>query len=170
MTNIVVLGASGTGKSTFLERLKTAHFKSDHEPTIGWHLNRFGFETNHGPVAVQAFERGCEDMFNIIGLDAVSPNAAIIFGSSDDLHRVEDYISEIGDLPYCVVFSHCDTQLPDSLITQTSRITEWSSKLPKPPQVYMMSSKSNYNIEEPFLHVLRESTRQPDLVFVGDSV
>ncbi|MES1902477.1 MAG: hypothetical protein MHPSP_001281 [Paramarteilia canceri] len=49
---IVVLGQSGTGKTTWLKRLLDGHFERKYESTMGAHTFNLQINTNKGPVSV----------------------------------------------------------------------------------------------------------------------
>jgi GTP-binding nuclear protein Ran len=152
--NIVLLGNSGVGKSSFLSRHTSGHFVDQtHYPAI------ITLETNHGTMTFTCWENSYQsesvdgvivlfDVTNIQSFEAVShhhsnlshPLTILCGNKCDEPHLVSP--PTIADLIY-------NPELPNPLFKS----------------FHLISAKSNYNYDKPFLSLAKYLTGFDDISF-----
>ncbi len=166
---LVLVGDSGCGKTTLIERLRTGQFLNDYQPTLEIKFQELPFLTNSGMMA-----------FDIV--DCNGSLKAEDKGLRQSQYMVADGILLFFDLTSKLSYDHLDywlneirdkTQCPIILCATKSDSTH---KIIKPKQItfhinhsltlYEISAKSNHNFEKPFLHLLRDLSLNSNLEFV----
>jgi GTPase SAR1 family protein len=156
--NVALVGNSGVGKTTYVNRLVSAEFLRPHVPTIGYtdHLIDFNFadESDKGRrdvVKTVFVVRDFGDNPNpddFLGIDAAIYLCDI--SNRESANSLEWYTNNIkkvcGDIPFICCLNKVD-------ILGTSR-RPWRDVLPK--SHILLSSKSNFNFEKPFATVAQQ--------------
>ena len=62
---VVLVGNSGVGKTTYVNRLKTGEFRKFHIPTLGVEtLSTVKFQTSHGPISFELWDTAGKERFS----------------------------------------------------------------------------------------------------------
>ena len=167
---ICLIGGPNTGKTTFIRRHKDGQFLRNYVPTIGTDVQSLILHTNAGQYCLKIWDTAGQEKFKGLG-DAyyLHSDAAIAFYTSHsvdvtkqcvkDFIRVCDQVPIINvwnktDLPEEAQFVKTHARINNSIIVQGRRTT------------YLVSARSNYNFEKPFLEILRQLTKNPQLQFI----
>lgn len=162
---IVVIGDSGTGKSTFMNRLLTGKFTSTYKPTLGVDVFPLVLETNYGSVVFDMWDTAGQDRYGGLRSGyALGAHALVgIFNlTSRDTSlsaleaQVKDTYSHL-KVPMVLCGNKCDIA-GHNPIESKSVPDIWD-------EYYDISVKSGYNIREPLLYLARRLTGHDDLVF-----
>ncbi len=169
----LLVGDAGVGKTTFLNRHLTGAFDSGHVPTslsLSVAVHPLKFHTSFGPICFSVWDTAGQEMFG--GLRDgyyIQGQAAIImfdvtshftYRSVPNWHR--DIVRVCENVPVVLVGNKVDSKdrrVKPRAITYHRR---------KNLKYYEISTKFNYNLEKPFLHLARMLTNQPGLVLVEE--
>jgi GTP-binding nuclear protein Ran len=154
---IVVLGEGGVGKTTFVLRHETGEFRRRYEPTKGCAVVQIPFFTTHGEVIVDIWDTaGQEKLGGLRDGYYINAHAAILMfdvASRDTYKKVAQWHRDIarvaGNIPMVLVGNKVD--IKDRKV-RTKTVTFHRKKN---LSFFEMSAKSNYNIEKPFVSLLR---------------
>jgi GTP-binding nuclear protein Ran len=157
--NIVIIGDSGVGKTTFLKRHTKGTFQKEHEPTKGVATTRLTFHTSHGKIVLDVHDCGgslSSEETRVSYYDDVDA-AIIMFDITKPLSHgsVEKWWMEFGKsfnkCPVVICGNKCDLAYEQTIV----------DKRPFIP----ISARSNRNFEKPFVQILQKLV-SPDIVFV----
>lgn len=163
--NVVLEGAAGVGKTTFLQRHTDGVFLREYIHSIGTKVRPLQFYTNKGLIEFNIYDGHVEN---------VKIDGAIIFFSLTDrtsFERVKDYydsvIASVGKvIPTVLVGNKADVKERVAKVKEVGRIKE---RLGVP--YWDISVKSNYNYGKPFLWLIRRFLVNPTVRFVeGPSI
>eukprot|EP00755_Sulcionema_specki_P018320 Sspe_Gene.66604::Locus_39343_Transcript_1_1_Confidence_1.000_Length_880::g.66604::m.66604/K07936/RAN; GTP-binding nuclear protein Ran len=164
---LVLVGDSGTGKSTFLRRHLTGEFEERHIPTQGVEEHTLAFYTTHGRVEFHVRDTGgregeslAEDYIDadcaIIMFDVASP------ATYDNVRKWhQDVVQSRGDIPLVLVGNKVDLERK----VRTTEVT-YHRNYGDSMQYCELSAKSNYNFERPFLWLARRVANDRNLQLV----
>lgn len=154
--NILLVGASGVGKSAFLERHKFGTFSKKEQLQYPVALK---FETNHGQVNINVYESDIPEDVDIHGL--------ITMFSKTDLSSFQTFLPYLHNVqsegvPNVVCGNKSDIKfrqvtcerIEQDIITHGMKYVD-------------MSAKSNFNYEKPFLYIVQKCLDKEDLKFVS---
>lgn len=154
---IVVLGEGGVGKSTFVKRYDTGEFTRPYEPTRGVSVFSLPFYTSAGTINGQIWDTaGQEKLGGLRDGYYINASGALLFFdvTSRDTYKkaavwYRDLIRVAGNIPVILVGNKVDVK--DRKV-KSKQVTFHRKK----NITYVeMSAKSNYNIEKPFLYLLK---------------
>ena len=165
--SVLLVGAPGVGKTSFLKRHTGGEFLRQHTPTTGVTVESITFHTSKGKVVLHLWE--VPDSFSSSLRDKcyAGANAAIIMysvtsrASYDAIEEYEQGIYHACDtIPMVIVGNQCDAArevMPDEITIHREL------ELP----YYEVSVKSNYSYEKPLIRILRELTNDDQLSLVS---
>lgn len=193
---IAILGDSGVGKTTFLERHTTGRFIRDHTPTTQMTAHQLVFHTTHGVVNLRVLEfpsqTTCDEIRALIRHPCFQLDAVIIMfdrldadrhggdrmtGSSSSDDRLRSSTLENS----AVILSQIPIGFPTVMVSNKNDIPQKSVSVRKVYRIlnslqrqdgYLwveVSARSNYNFEKPFLYLLRKLVNDDQLNFVSVS-
>ncbi|KAF9618715.1 hypothetical protein IFM89_002410 [Coptis chinensis] len=167
---LVILGDSGTGKTTFLKRHLTGEFEKEHKPTDGVEVDSLDFFTSHGKIRFHCWDTagqeklsGLRDGYYIRGQCAI-----IMFDVTDRFTyncvptRHRDLRRVCKDIPIVLCGSKVDVK-KRQVKAREVRFKRKNDSL----VYYEISTKGNYNLEKPFLYLARKLVEDPKLSFIG---
>ena len=167
---ICLIGGPYTGKTSFIHRHQTGQFLTDYVPTKGVDVHSLVLKTDVGQYCLKVWDTAGQQQLKVLG-DAyyLQSDAAIAFYTSDsiDLTKqcVKDFIRVEDTAPIINVWNKTD--LPDEYqFVKRMERTVNSTILQGRRSTYQVSGKSNYNCEKPFLEILRQLTKNPQLQFI----
>lgn len=146
---ITLVGSKGCGKSAFMRRHSTGEFFNEPIPLTQCEVK---FATNKGNYTLVLVEGKNEADGLIYMMNLMRPQNEQKIG-----RLLEKYQG-----PKVLCGNKCDrkgSQTPMAFVRHL--MTTQSVKY------FEISAKSNYNFEKPFLLLLRELTKQPDLEFIA---
>ena len=161
---IVLIGDEKSGKTTFLKRFLTGDFEKEHKRTMGVEIHPLLVKTNIGETVLNVWDTGSGDFK---GLGEGYWNGAtgfLVFFDINDKKGFENSLKHLEELK-----SHFEEKMPHVVLCANkvdiqganSNIEETLlSKLTKGEHYhdfYLISGKSNYNFEKPFLSVIRNA-------------
>uniref|UniRef100_A0A6C0ELN0 GTP-binding nuclear protein n=1 Tax=viral metagenome TaxID=1070528 RepID=A0A6C0ELN0_9ZZZZ len=169
---IVIIGDSGMGKSSYVERFKSGSFLKEHKPTMGVEVSPLGFFTNKGYVIANVWDcAGKKELGMLEDAYWVGANGAMIFF---DLTNPESYANTkmwlkklrfvCPNIPVILCGNKCD------LGARINRADITLQKSDKLTLYFDLSAKSCYNQDKPFLHLFRALFKARDLAFVDAEV
>jgi len=138
--DIILVGESGVGKSTLVERLRTGEYQKKHIPTPLKNKESLIFYTNKGVITFKIMETNINDSFD--SFDGVLYFAD--FTRKDTL----DNIRVLTKKPNVLCVNKVDVKEKKISVKDTSAFKGVDAK-------YHISAKSNYNYEKPFLYLTR---------------
>ena len=165
---IIVVGDIGTGKTTFLNRLSTAVFTTEHNHTL--HSDPIvlkfitGRQTKRGIINFKCYEipDSLDNEHNNLFDGA---QACLIFYDCSDqktYKNIPKYIEKVRKL--------CNN-IPIVLCGNKGDLRDKIRRPEKLPYLntweVIISAKSNYNIQKPFLWLARKMNNNPNLYFSG---
>jgi GTP-binding nuclear protein Ran len=169
---VVLLGAAGSGKTTFLTRHITGDFTKAYVPTVGAQVHALDFNTNKGVVIFYVWDTAGQE--KIKGLTDAYYNqarACIVFC---DLTRQEtlkeavtlaqDFRKVSPDAPMVLVGNKADSV---DVKVSMKRLSATAKKIGT-TSCYFISAKSNYNFEKPFLDIARHYLGQDTVLCASD--
>ena len=144
---VVVVGAGGTGKSSWVSRLQGSEFQPKYLPTMGVEVHPFAFYTPRGPIQFNVWD--CAGQERLRGLDDgyyINANAAIVF--VDDGNEWEKFVGKLqrfGGISIFYVRNKSDLAFRHA-----------ENRLHRFPRVFTdMSAKNNEACEKPFEEIAR---------------
>lgn len=158
---LVVVGSSGSGKSTFIRRHLTGEYSKQHNPTLGVELHPLVFHTSRGPIRFNVYDMAGNPTFGGTTGDAhlVGAHAALVFDdhSAPSVQELDAWVNKVGFLPYLnVVVCH---NKADEHFRSEQMPAAWMAKVNELRAAgfvqYQISARSNYNFDKPFLHLTR---------------
>lgn len=165
---IILMGDGGVGKTTFVGRHLTGEFEKKYIATQGVSVNSIVFYTNYGPIKLHLWDTAGQEKFGCLREGYyIGANAAIIM--FDVTSRItyknvpkwfKDYRRICEDTPVVLVgnkVDHNDRKVKSREITFHRK---------RNLQYYDVSAKSNYQIEKPFLWLLKTMVKDPNLYLV----
>jgi GTP-binding nuclear protein Ran len=165
---IVLVGDGGSGKSSYVKRMRTGEFEKKYIATQGVDVSPLTFQTNYGPVVFKMWDCAGQEKFG--GLRDVyytkADGAIVMFDltSKVTFANVPNWILSLGkvasDIPVIICGNKVDVK--DRKVTHN----EIKELLPADAKYYDISARSNYNFEKPFLDLARQLTGHQDLVFI----
>lgn len=154
---ICMVGASGVGKTSLVQRFVKSIYSEKYHMTIGVKIDKKSLEVNGQEVNLLLWDLQGED-----GQNKVRPS--FLRGTSGfllviDLTRHETLITafsiqkmvehEIGDIPYLVLFNKND--LPETFEVSESEVAEMASKYGW--ETFRTSAKTGEMVEDAFLRL-----------------
>ena len=162
---ITLLGDEGVGKTTLVNRHLTGQFDKKYIATVGVDVHPLRFNTNYGPKCINIWDCAGQDKFRGLGDGYYIQSQGLIvmfdLTSKTTFKNIEKWITEytrIADGPIVL----CGTKYDISRDIDYSIITELVRRYNI--KYYEISSKTDYNIEKPFIEILRNLENKPDLV------
>lgn len=167
--NLLIVGDKAVGKTTFIKRHITGDFQANYQPTNGASLYSVPLQTNQGKITFNIYDGGfseTEASENFTspktGKGPAKVDCAIIMfdlfnkQSFDNvIHYYNWLISMFGQINVIVCGNKSDIKgkrIQKTLITKFLHNTYKHLKL----LYFDVSAKSNYNIEKPFLFLIRK--------------
>jgi GTP-binding nuclear protein Ran len=162
------LGDGGVGKTTFLKRHLTGEFEKKYEATLGVKVHSLLFHTSRGPIKFNCWDTAGAEKFGslrdeyyiqgqcaIIMFDATSPiNDKNVPNWRRDLTRVCE------NIPIVI----CGNKV--EIKAQGPSEDDYLPSKEENLQYYGISTKSNYNVEKPFLWLAKKLFGDNQLTFV----
>jgi GTP-binding nuclear protein Ran len=172
VAKLVLVGDGGVGKTTFVQRHRTGEFERRNIPTMGVCVSQLTCETTQGRLTYNIWDVAGQDGYG--GLREgyyLEAQCAIIFFDvtwAATYHNVaawhSDLILNCPGIPIVLVGNKIDA--PNCRV-RANRVTFHNEhNMP----YFEMSTKSNYNIEMPFLSIARQLTGDPNLAFTAPPV
>jgi len=161
--NVLLVGATGAGKTSFIARHCGGEFLKEYHPTTRLSVSSCDFNTSAGKVVLNLWE--VSDALSAklrhacyFGTDAV----IVMYDAASELsyEAVRNYRRDINYYmcgPIIIAGNKCDRE---DRIPRDPIITCHKFGFP----CYELSTKSGYNCEKPFIHLLRELTGEDDLI------
>jgi GTP-binding nuclear protein Ran len=168
---VCLLGDGAVGKTAFVNKLSSGKFDKNYTATIGVAITPLIFETNRGPMKITVWDTAGQEKLSGLrdGYYIQSQAFIIMFEVTSretyknvpnwfrDARRQHDYE------PIVLVGNKCDMPLASHAVK--AKMVTFHRR--KSIQFYFTSAKSNYNVEKPFLHLLRTLTKDPTLEFIN---
>jgi GTP-binding nuclear protein Ran len=166
---VVLVGDGATGKTTYVKRHMSGEFERKYVATLGVDVHPIPFWTNHGKILFNVWDTAGQEHFG--GLRDgyyIQANAGVIFfdlTSRLTYKNVPTWFKDLarvaGTIPMVLIGNKVDVKdrkvLPKHIVFHRQ----------KSMQYYDLSAKSNYNIEKPFLYLLRKLVN-PDTHFTAE--
>lgn len=144
---IAILGASGVGKSSYINRLCSRGFFEEHIQNLTNYTTYLTLNTTRGPVNLCIVEI-VENLSNRIASDGLILLYDVTNKDSDDF--LVDILPEISDKPYVIYATKID------LLERTNQIDNG------------ISNKNNYNVYNPINHILKMVSGSSDMAILED--
>lgn len=165
--NILVCG-DGAGVTSYLTRHLTGEFPRDYQPSSATVFD-ITFPTTHGPIVCHCFEHfNQQDLPAHIDAIMVFFDRTNVFSFTASISTIKSCYQQYPQTPIIWLSNKCDIRYPaikERIVGQQLRAQ--FNDLWRSGQLvyYLLSAKSNYNFEKPFLHVLRTLTNDNQLNF-----
>ena len=167
---ICFIGGPDTGKTTFIQRHKDGQFVRNYVPTVGVDVQSLIFHTNAGQYCLKIWDTAGQEKFKGLG-DAyyLHSDGAIAFYTSHSVNLtkqcVKDFIRVCDQVPIINVWNKTDLAEEAQFVKKCARIDN-STIVQGRRTTYLVSARSNYNFEKPFLEILRQLTKNPQLQLI----
>lgn len=155
---VVLLGDGGVGKTTWVKRHVTGEFEKKYVATMGVEVHPMTFYTNKGAITLAVWDTagqerfgGLRDGYYILahaGIIMFAVNSRVTYQSVPRWYR--DFMRVAGSVPV-VLCGSCVDAPGRAVLAKHIRFHR-----KKNLQYYDISSKSNFNYEMPFLHLIRQ--------------
>lgn len=165
---LILVGDGGVGKTAFVKRHLTGEFEMKYVATLGTEVHPLLFHTNRGPIKFNVWDTsgeekvgGLRDGYYIQGQCAIlmfDVTSRITYKNVQNWHRDVTRVCE--NIP--IVLTGNKVEIKDRKV-KAKQITFHRKKN---LQYYDISTKSNYNVEKPFLWLARKLSGDNQLHFV----
>jgi GTP-binding nuclear protein Ran len=151
---IIVCGSSGSGKTTFLKRIRTGDFEQKYQPTMGAEVTPFDVKR----AIFNIWDTAGSKKFKGLGDGYYSgSNGALVFyehGNRKSYIKMKKYFKSIrekcGDIPIVVCCNKVDKKLEENQVAIFRKPQDENVSFAK------ISARSNYNFLVPFTILLRK--------------
>lgn len=166
---LVLVGDGGTGKTTFVKRHLTGEFEKKYVATLGVDVHPLQFSTTHGTLIFDVWDTAGQEKFGCLrdGYYIGAQSAMIFFDvtNRDSYKHVANWYRDVvrvcEKIPMVLLGNKVDVvdrQVKPKVIVFHRK---------KNIQYYDISARSNYNIERPWLYLMRRLSGDPNLVYVA---
>ena len=172
---VVLIGESGVGKTTLIHRHTTGEFLTTYSPTQGVNVTPLVFYTTKGKVILNVWDCAGQDKYKGLGSGYYIGAAAgmLMFDTTSKytFERIPGWLKQweqmqgIVKRPTVLCGNKIDcTPLDRKYAPCSDDIKSYvsTSKL----EYYEISAKANTNFTLPFLYLIRNLMKDPDLTFV----
>jgi GTPase SAR1 family protein len=146
MFKIVLDGARGTGKTSFIRRQRTGEFSKKYITTLGCEIHLLTFQTTKGQIVLEVWDLAGYPKFRGLGCGYYQGVQGMVLFCDPDQPVSVETIKEVKEafvgVPTVICMSKAD------LGHETL-----ANPIPDSP-FYVVSSRSNYNLEKPFLRLM----------------
>lgn len=159
---IVLVGEGGVGKSTFVKRHLTGEFETKYVPTLGVEVHPLTFHTTEGPICFNIWDCAGQEKFGELrdGYYIGAQGAIVMYDCTSKLTRksIDFWKDEVRRVSL--------TEIP--IVVCGNKVDIKGKKQYKKTEDphFLISAKSNYNFEKPFLYLARKLTNNPELEFI----
>jgi len=170
---VVVVGDGGTGKTTFVRRYLSGAFERKYVPTLGAEVSPLTFHTNFGMLKINVWDTAGNEKLGGLrdGYYILSNGAVIFFDVTSrityknvpnwfrDLDRV---IGGEGKVPIVLCGNKVDVK--------DRKVAPKQINFHRKKNIHYieLSAKANFNIEKPFLYILRKLVGEPSLSLIEE--
>lgn len=171
---LILIGDGGTGKTTYLQRVKDGSFRREYVATVGVDVRDVTFKTNYGTVITfQVWDTAGQEMYaQLNDVYYIGAHAAIIMfdvTSRITFRNVETWLRKLR-----LLTTHDNVNIPVIVCGNKIDLKERKvnhkfirEHISKDITCYVdMSAKSNLRFEVPFIVAARKLTGFEDLRFV----
>jgi GTP-binding nuclear protein Ran len=167
---ICLIGDGGVGKTTFVKRLRNGEFQTKYFATMGVSVEPLLLMTSIGPIKIDVWDTAGQEKFR--GLQEgfyVDAHGFIIMydvTNANSYKNLANWYKEVRDQspkPMVLVGNKCEVaarRVKPKAVTFHRKINL---------QYYEVSTKLLYNIEKPFLYLIRRLTGDSNLTFVSST-
>ena len=164
---VVFVGDGGVGKTTLKTRLINGRFDNKYVATLGVEVDPIYFNTNYGTIRFNIWDTAGQEKFG--GLRDgyyVQSDACLammdVSSNESKLHRwIADFHRVVLQAPIVVCGNKADLQDRRANYQEIVDVIK-ENNLP----YFEISTKTNSNIYQPFLHLARTLSGHEDLVFL----
>jgi len=165
--NLILVGETCTGKTTFIKRHTTGEFEKKYNPTLKSQVHRLTFYTNLGKIVFNCWDNPGQMQLDMCDRQKVKGNAGVVMFDVTSTHsysRVpkfyEDLTQVCGNIPIALCGNKVDAD--DRKVMQKDILFHKN----KPNvEYYDISAKTNYNFEKPLLWIARQLCGNMGLAF-----
>ncbi len=166
---ILVVGCSGTGKTSFVRRWTQGKFKDNYLPTV---ISEFGFkiyESNEKFYRIQLWDIGGQDKsLTMAKIFARDSHGCLVVSDSTDLKTLEDSLNwknivseeseflDGGKIPFILIQNKIDLIGNREDFNKIENDTKKISEINKFDKYFMTSVKKNVNIEESMIYLIEK--------------
>lgn len=158
---IILVGDGGVGKTTWVKRHSTGEFEKKYIATMGVDVEPITFHTNNGPVCLNVWDCAGQEKFNGLGSGYYcgADAAIVMFDVTSPLSykNAKTWIRDIRAIDESIPIVLCGNKI--DCPERDHRVKPCDIFLHKTENClayYGISAKSNYNLEKPFLVILRK--------------
>lgn len=155
---IVIVGDSGVGKTSFINKYIGESFTKTHVPTNGANINTISLETSSGVVELDVWDTAGHDKFIYTrrGYYDMADAVIIMFDISDKISYANaiHYYNDILDVSSNVIAVICGNKV--DLSNRSLRSSDITLHEIIGCQYYDISIKSNYNYDKIFTYLLQK--------------
>lgn len=154
---VCIIGDEGVGKTTFIDRHVTGIFTRIHVPTSGCCTHPIRYGTNKGEIILNTWDISGQVSEYTCGYYSASSAFIVFFDLTNIMSFtnvkkwIEDARMAITNVPIILVGTKCDMRerkVTSEMIKKFLDTININS-------CHIISSKSNYNIEEPIIGTIR---------------
>ncbi|XP_046350021.2 GTP-binding nuclear protein ran-1-like [Haliotis rufescens] len=166
---LVLIGDGSVGKTTFCKRHLTGEFERKYIATMGAEVHSLLFHTNRGPVRFNLWDTAGQENFGVLrdGYYIGAECGIIMFDvtAMTTYQHIPDWWRDLDRVCGKIPIMLCGNKVDVRERKVRSRIIKFHRK--KNLMYCDISAKSNYNIEKPFLSLLRKLVGDSKLEFVS---
>lgn len=160
---IVILGDSKSGKTTFINRLKTGNFNSSYHPTLGADTSLLNFSTNRGKINTKIWDLGSgkykgleKDYWQdadgfLIFFDITDAKA--VKTAYNNIEKIKKFFKDQKVPPIAICGNKYD-KIQRKILNKKAIDVEFP--ISKYYKFFKLSAKSNYNFEKPFIYLFEK--------------
>eukprot|EP01013_Petalomonas_cantuscygni_P033353 TRINITY_DN60287_c0_g1_i1.p2 TRINITY_DN60287_c0_g1~~TRINITY_DN60287_c0_g1_i1.p2 ORF type:complete len:277 (+),score=54.68 TRINITY_DN60287_c0_g1_i1:113-832(+) len=165
----ILVGDGATGKTTFVKKHLTGEFEKQYLPTVGADVVRLDFSTNYGKIRFNVWDTAGQEKLGCLRDGYyIGGNACIIFFDVTNRETYKhvtnwyrDVVRVCDKIPMCLVGNKVD------IVDRQVRPRQITFHRKKNIQYYDLSARANYNIERPWLYLMRRLSGSQDLNIVA---
>ncbi|KII60909.1 GTP-binding nuclear protein GSP1/Ran [Thelohanellus kitauei] len=166
---LVFIGDGSVGKTTYILRHRTGEFEKKYSATIGVEVSYLVFDTNVGRILFKIWDTAGQEKFGGLrdgyylnshcGIIMFDLTSRVTYKNVPTWYKGLTRVCE--GIPIVLIGNKVDVK--ERKVKPKSILFHRKKNL----QYFDVSAKSNYNIEKPFLWLMRKLTNNPDLVIVS---
>ncbi|KDO23804.1 hypothetical protein SPRG_11234 [Saprolegnia parasitica CBS 223.65] len=159
---LLVVGDSGVGKSTFLQRHVTGEFKKRYIATLGIEVHPLQFDTNFGPIKFNCWDFAGQGSHDDHYADAQCAIIMFDVTSRVSYKNVPHWYRAIRRVCENIPIVLCGNKVD----VERHNVKQITFHCEKNLKYVEMSVKANYNIEAPFLWLARKLAGDDNVEFI----
>jgi Ras-related protein Rab-7A len=168
LQKLIILGSSGVGKTSLMERYVASKFSATYKSTIGADFSTKDVQIGSDLVTLQIWDTAGQERFQSLGLAFYrgADACALVYDVSDpaSFAKLESWrdeflraadVRDARDFPFVVLGNKSDLDASKHAVTQ-EQVKAWCDAKGGIPH-FLVSAKTGENVDDAFLNVVKKA-------------